>query len=200
MRLRGAETNLERLDDVIAGLTEQRDYFANRRVRPAVRSRTVFARPTQLLLANGQPARQVRRSRLICTASGSALPKKPRQRRKARQAGQIAATLPPLRGRSCAAEYQRLSIGQNELDREEERIRDARERLQTQQEQIGRDMARETDLRDDATAANSRLGEEIIELQKQIDEATPKRETANLELEVARESARLADAALAEAV
>ena len=60
-------------------------------------------------------------------------------------------------------------------------------------------MARETDLRDDATAANSRLGEEIIELQKQIDEVTPQREAANLELEVARESARLADAALAEA-
>ena len=43
------------------------------------------------------------------------------------------------------------------------------------------------------------LGQEIIELQKQIDEATPQREATNLELEVARESVRLTEAALAEA-
>ena len=61
LRLRGAETNLERLDDGIAGLTEQRDCFANRRVRPALPFGRGLARKAEVgsLLANGQPARQV---------------------------------------------------------------------------------------------------------------------------------------------
>ena len=78
--------------------------------------------------------------------------------RKVAGRAEIAATLPPLREAEVAkaAEYQRLSIGRDELDREEERTRMPR-KAQTQQEQIGCDMARETDLRDDATAATGRF-------------------------------------------
>ena len=163
---------------MIAGLTEQRTRFANRRARPAVivRSRTVRKAEAQLLLAKwtasqaslGETEADLHSIRLSVAKKTEAAAKSAAGR------AEIAANLPPLRESEVAkaAEYQRLSIGRDELDREEERIRDALERLETQQEQIGRDMARETDLRDDATAANSRLGEEIIELQKQIDEAT----------------------------
>ncbi len=206
LRLRGAETNLERLDDVIAGLTEQRDSL-RKQARQANRYRSVADRirkaEAQFLLAKwtanearlGETEADLHRIRLSVSKKTEAASKSAAGR------AEIAATLPPLREAEVAkaAEYQRLSIGRYELDREEERIFKALERLQTQQEQIGRDMAREIDLRDDATAANIRLSEEIIELQKQIDVATPQREAANLELEVTRENARLSDAALAEA-
>ena len=206
LRLRGAETNLERLDDVIAGLIEQRDSL-RKQARQASRYRSVADRirkaEAQLLLAKwtggetslGNCEADLHSIRLSVADKTEAAAKSATRR------AELAATLPPLREAEVAkaAEYQRLSIGRDELDREEERIRDALAKLQTQQEQIGRDMARETELRDDATAASGRLSQEIIGLQKQIDEATPQREATNLELEVARESARLAEAALAEA-
>ena len=206
LRLRGAETNLERLDDVIAGLIEQRDSL-RKQARQASRYRSVADRirkaEAQLLLAKwtagetslGNCDADLHSTRLSVADKTEAAAKSATRR------AELAATLPRLREAEVAkaAEYQRLSISRNELDREEERILDALAKLQTQQEQIGRDMARETELHDDATAASGRLSQEIIGLQKQIDEATPQREATNLELEVARESARLAEAALAEA-
>ena len=206
LRLRGAETNLERLDDVIAGLIEQRDSL-RKQARQASRYRSVADRirkaEAQLLLAKwtagetslGNCEADLRSIRLSVANKTEAAAKSATRR------AELAATLPPLREAEVAkaAEYQRLSIGRDGLDHEEERIRDALAKMQTQKEQIGRDMSRETELRDDATAASGKLGQEIIELQKQIDEATPQREATNLELQVARESARLAEAALAEA-
>ncbi|MEK9854935.1 MAG: AAA family ATPase, partial [Rhodobiaceae bacterium] len=63
LRLRGAETNLERLDDVIAGLVEQRDSL-RKQARQAARYRSVADRirkaEAQLLLARWHAAESAR--------------------------------------------------------------------------------------------------------------------------------------------
>ncbi len=206
LRLRGAEINLARLDDVIANLSEQRDSL-RKQARQASRYRSVADRirkaEAQLLLAKWTAAEKnfseceasLHNIRLIVAEKTQAAAKSATQR------AELAASLPPLRELevSKAAEYQRLLISRDELDREEERIRGALEKLRTQQAQISSDMTRETELRDDATTANSRLSDEIIQLEEQIGGAILQRDKAKQELEVARESAQLAEAALAEA-
>ncbi len=206
LRLRGAETNLDRLDDVIAGLTEQRDSL-RKQARQASRYRSVADRirkaEAQLLLARWTASEadfdkceaDLHSTRLSVAKKTEAAAKSATSR------AELAATLPPLREAEVAkaAEYQRLSIGRDELDREEERIRDAMEKLKTQQKQIDRDMSRETELRDDAIAAHNRLDEEINQLEKQINQAMTQIDAGKRELEVSRESARIAEAALAEA-
>ena len=206
LRLRGAETNLERLDDVIAGLIEQRDSL-RKQARQASRYRSVADRirkaEAQLLLAlwsNGQAdlakcEQELQAVRLDVAAKTEAAANSATKR------AELAATLPPLREAEAekAAEYQRLVIGRDELDREEARLRDALSSLAQQQQQISQDMARETGLREDASNAITRLGDEINALQAQIDDALPRRQEAQNELNTARESANLADSALAEA-
>ena len=206
LRLRGAETNLERLDDVIAGLIEQRDSL-RKQARQASRYRTVADRirkaEAQLLLAKWTAAEaglaeceaELRDIRLTVAEKTEIAAKGAAKR------AELAATLPPLREEEAnkAAEYQRLVIGRDELDREEERLLEAVEKLRAQQQQIASDIERETALRDDAVDADKRLGDELVALQEQIDSATPQRDAAIQERETARETARLAEAALAEA-
>jgi chromosome segregation protein len=206
LRLRGAETNLERLDDVIAGLIEQRESL-RKQARQASRYRSVADRirkaEAQLLLSKWTTAEaglasceaDLRTIRLAVAAKTEAAAKSATLRT------ELAAALPPLREAETAkaAEYQRLLIGREELGREEERVREALERLRAQQDQISKDMSREMALRDDATSANDSLGSEITELQARINNATPQRDAANRELDIAREGARIADSALAEA-
>jgi len=206
LRLRGAETNLERLDDVIAGLIEQRDSL-RKQARQASRYRSVADRirkaEAQLLLAKWT---KVESELASCEADLHAIKlavaaKTEAAASSAATRAELAATLPPLRETeaSKAAEYQRLLLGREELDREEVRVREALEKLRAQQEQIGRDMARETALRDDARNAQDGLGTEIATFSQQIDAAIPQRDAAKQELDIAREASRLADAALAEA-
>ena len=206
LRLRGAETNLERLDDVIAGLVEQRESL-QKQARQASRYRSVADRirkaEAQLLLARWVAAESalsesddgLRAARSLAaerteTAAACATVRTEK-----------AAELPALRETEVtrAAEYQRLAIGRDELDREEARVRDAIERVVTQQAQMSEDIAREESLRGDAAGAMERLEEEAAELQTQIDDAAPQREAALATLATVREEANAADAALADA-
>ena len=207
LRLRGAETNLERLDDVIAGLTEQRDSL-RKQARQAARYRSVADRirkaEAQLLLARWNAAivageeadAEVRSSQAITeertqAAAASATLRTER-----------AAVLPELREAEVAraAEYQRIALSRDEIDREEARIRDAIERIAGQQQQMRDDIAREISLLGDAENAIERLQGEAVMLQEQIDEAAPRRDEAAAALAdirdaTARAEARLADAA-----
>src|SRR5210317_2378019 len=142
LRLRSAESNLERLDDVIAGLIEQRDSL-KKQARQAARYRSVADRirkaEAQLLMARWHAAEtartdadtalkaaQIATAELTGAAAASATVRTER-----------AAALPDLREAEVAraAEYQRLAITRDELDREEARIRDAIERGVRQQNQ-----------------------------------------------------------------
>jgi len=206
LRLRAAETNLERLDDVIAGLIEQRDSL-RKQARQAARYRSVADRirkaEAQFLLARWMAAEQDRDA--ATAALGAAkLDVGARAEIAARCAtarSEIAASLPPLRASEAekAAEYQRLALGREELDREEARVTDALTQLANRQNQLTQDIARETSLLDDAKSAVARLADEAESLAVQIAEASPQQAAAKDVLEAARLTASQNEANLAEA-
>ena len=206
LRLRAAETNLERLDDVIAGLIEQRDSL-RKQARQAARYRSVADRirkaEAQFLLARWMAAEQDRDA--ATAALGAAkLDVGARAEIAARCAtarSEIAASLPPLRTSEAekAAEYQRLALGREELDREEARVTDALTQLANRQNQLTQDIARETSLLDDAKSAVARLADEAESLAVQIAEASPQQAAAKDVLEAARLTASQNEANLAEA-
>jgi len=206
LRLRGAETNLERLDDVIAGLVEQRDSL-RKQARQAARYRSVADRirkaDAQLLMArwHAAEASQTEADTALKAAQAAAAELTGAAAASATVRAERAAALPDLREAEVAraAEYQRLAITRDELDREEARIRDAIERGLRQQEQMRDDIARETSLRSDADEAVARLGSEADALQLQIDDAAPQREEAAQQLAAVREAAGTAEARLADA-
>ena len=167
LRLRAAETNLERLDDVIAGLIEQRDSL-RKQARQAARYRSVADRirkaEAQFLLARWMAAEQDRDA-ATATLGTAKLDVGARAEIAARCAttrSEVAASLPPLRASEAekAAEYQRLALGREELDREEARVTDALTQLANRQNQLTQDIARETSLLDDAKSAVARLADE----------------------------------------
>ena len=205
LRLRAAETNLERLDDVIAGLIEQRDSL-RKQARQAARYRSVADRirkaEAQFLLARWNASEQDRDAAAIALQSAK---KDVGQRteiatRNTTARTEIAASLTPLRTTEAekAAEYQRLAIGREELDREETRINDALVQLASRQAQLNQDITRETNLRDDAKAAVARLADESKLLATQIAEAEPEQAAARDVLDAARMTANQNEANLAE--
>ena len=206
LRLRAAETNLERLDDVIAGLIEQRDSL-RKQARQAARYRSVADRirkaEAQFLLARWMTAEQDRDA--ATAALGAArLDVGARAEIAARCAtarSEIAASLPPLRASEAekAAEYQRLALGREELNREEARVTDALAQLANRQNQLTQDIARETNLLDDAKSTVARLADEAEALAIQIAEASPKQAAASDVLDAARLTASQNEANLAEA-
>lgn len=205
LRLCAAETNLERLDDVIAGLSEQRDSL-KKQARQAARYRSVADRirkaEAQFLLARWNAAKQ---NRDDATIALDAAKKEVGQRteitaRSSTARTKIAASLPPLRTAEVekAAEYQRLSLGREELNREETRINEALAQLASRQAQLTQDIARETNLLDDAKAAMAKLADESGLLAKQVTQAEPQRAAARDTLDAARSKASQNDTNLAE--
>ena len=205
LRLRGAETNLERLDDVIAGLIEQRDSL-RKQARQAARYRSVADRirkaEAQFLLARWMAAEQDRdaATAALGTAKLDVGARAEKAARCATARSEVAASLPPLRANEAekAAEYQRLALGREELDREEARVADALTQLANRQNQLTQDIARETSLLDDAKSAVARLADEAESLAIQIAEASPQQAAAKDVLEAARLTASQNEANLAE--
>ena len=206
LRLRSAESNLERLDDVIAGLIEQRDSL-KKQARQAARYRSVADRirkaEGQLLLASWTAATaELTAADADLKQAKSVVAERTQLAAKSATArAEISASLPPLRQAEAekASAYQRLSIGREELDREEERLQQAFQQLTDRQAQLTADIARETSLRDDANTAIKQLNDEASQLANDIAEATPRQAETAQNLEVARASATVADAALADA-
>ena len=206
LRLRAAETNLERLDDVIAGLIEQRDSL-KKQARQAARYRSVADRirraEAQFLLARWNAAEQERDSAAITldAAERDVSQRTEIAARSSTTRTEIAASLPPLRTAESekAAEYQRIALGRDELDREEARINDALAQLVSRHAQLTQDIERETNLLDDAKAAMDRLAEENMLLSKQIAEAKPQQVAARDKLNIAQGAASKNDSDLAEA-
>ena len=206
LRLRSAESNLERLDDVIAGLIEQRDSL-RKQVRQAARYRSVADRirkaEARLLLANwSATTTELTAAQTNLKQAKTAVEDRTQLAAKSAAArAEISASLPPLRQAEAkrAAAYQRLSIGREELDREEERLDQAIQQLNNQQAQLKADITRETGLRDDANTAIQQLNDEAGELADEIAEATPRKAEMVQNLEAARSNATVADTALADA-
>ena len=167
LRLRAAETNLERLDDVIGALENQHNGL-QRQARQANRYRRLsdhIRRHEAILLhlrwKHAEQAMTEARARL--TAAEDVV----RQRAQdgasaAKEQADAATVLPDLRqaDAEAAAELQRLQLAVRELENEQARIEAARDALAQRLQQIAGDRDREGALFEDAKQALERLAGE----------------------------------------
>ena len=150
LRLRAAEQNLQRIDDVIREIETQLDAL-RRQARQAVRYRNLSAEirkgeaaalylryeASQTAVAESEEALEA--------ASRVAAERQDAQARAAREQAEAATALAPLRDRysSAAATLQRIVIEGQTLDAEEQRVKDRLDELAARIAQLSADMDRE---------------------------------------------------------
>jgi len=206
LRLNTAETNLDRLEDILIQLDEQKASLI-KQARQAARYRSVADRirkaDAHLLLARftatlgrlDETETLLREAERLTASAAEDAAAKNRLRNVAADA------LPPLRQREAekAAELQRLTLARTELDNEEARAVKALEDIQHRQQQINADIKRENQLLADADAALVSLGTEVERLTADDEADAPKLDRAAETLKTARIDADEAERALAEA-
>jgi chromosome segregation protein len=172
LRLRAAEANLTRLEDVIVTLEAQAQTL-KKQARQAARYRDIsdmIRKAEAVVLAlrwrATLAAREVAAEELRTAETGVATTAGVAAEAATAQAN-AAAHLPPLRQAeaAAAAELQRLAMARNELDGEERRLEAQRKALAERMEQIARDVERERGLAADAAEAIARLDAESAELE-----------------------------------
>lgn len=193
LKLKGAESNLLRVDDVLEQLGTQLQQLA-RQARQAARYRQIGTDLRQaegmLLYRRWREADEARagaeeemRARTTETAQAETAV---RQAAKAREASEEA--LPPLREEEAiaAAVLQRLQVQRDQLSDEESRAQQAIQTLTARITQLGQDIERETGLNRDAGETIDRLEWEARELAKASEGHDDKLSEA---AEIAREAA-----------
>jgi len=198
LRLKAAETNLARLDDVLRTLETQLESL-KKQARQAQRYRRLsdwirraeatvlhlrYAAATGELTAAEERLRAAERvvaERMTAAAAANRL----------REAA--SAELPALRQNEAvaSAELQRLTLARQALDDEERRIMAARQSAEARLEQLAADLKRENELATDARAALARLGEERQSL------VAAQQEEQQVQAKAAEELARVAEAVAA---
>jgi chromosome segregation protein len=167
LRLKAAEANLARLDDVIVTLESQLSGL-KKQARQASRYRNLNdqirraeASLFHLLWQDAAHRRQVAEETLMATES-AVVSLTSAAVIAATQQSEAAIVLPSLRQTEAeaAAELQRLTIARAQLDQEEQRVVSARVDAQRQLQNIETDTARERALAEDAVQAQERLVEE----------------------------------------
>jgi chromosome segregation protein len=199
LRLRAAEQNLARLEDVINQLASQIASLKSQ-ARQAVRYRNIAAqvRTAEATLfhlrwvgANAElaDANQANDAavRVVAERTGA-------QAEAARRAATAAADMPPLRDAEAkaAAALQRLIIARETLEQEETRAKNRMAELDQRLLQFAGDIEREKRLAADAEAALSRFASEEDTLRRDADANSEKRTGADAR--VAQADAVLADA------
>jgi chromosome segregation protein len=167
LRLRAAETNLERLEDVIGALQAQRQGL-QRQARQAKRYRLLADQIRQkeavllhLRWSETMAAKQAAMEKLSAAESLVA-ERTEAGATAARLQANAQSALPALREAAvkAAAELQRLTLAAQELENEEKRITAAEVEIARRIQQISGDIDRETALGSDADTALKRLNEE----------------------------------------
>ncbi len=171
LRLRAAEQNLSRLDDVIAEITQQAEAL-KRQARQATRYRnlsgeirkaeaTVLHLRWQAGTAALADAEAHLHETTVAAATGAE-----EQAAAARAQADAAAALPALRDEAAktGAALQRIKHASDELNAEETRVRNRLAELDRRLTQLGEDAAREQRMIADNTAILTRLDEEEAEL------------------------------------
>ena len=171
LRLRGAETNLERLEDVLQALSTQLESL-RKQAKQAERFRTVQGkiRETEALVLHlrwrdATDALSASRARLdeaertvgeLTRLAAAA----------ARLEAEAAEALPDLRRQEAAAgaELQRLTLAREGLDAEERQAEQGIAECRARLEQIDRDLKREQGMADEASTACRRLAGERDDL------------------------------------
>jgi chromosome segregation protein len=199
LRLRAAEANLSRLDDVIVTLEGQLQAL-KKQARQATRYRNIadqLRRAEAVLMhlqwreaserADQAEANFAAAELQVAEATGLAAAEATRQ-------AEAASALPALRHdeAAAAAELQRLTIAAAGLDEEENRVRAQMAEAERRRAQILADIGREETLAADAESAGLRLAEETMAIE------TAETEAAGLAEESSRALAA-AEAAVAEA-
>ena len=200
LRLKNAETNLERLADIAAQLDEQRAQLA-KQARQAARYKSVadrirkaesalFLRRWRDASAEDAKAEQALKQTLLTSADKAS--KVAEAEKEHLAASQI---LPPLIAKEseAAAEYQRYKLALEECDRESNRVRNAIQQLTAQMAQIETDREREHNLQNDAQRALQDLAEEKQTLSQKIADAQPQMASRDTKLQEARQQSLDAD-------
>ncbi|HEY8696601.1 MAG TPA: chromosome segregation protein SMC, partial [Rhizomicrobium sp.] len=172
LRLRAAETNMARLDDVIREI-ETAFQSLKRQARQASRYRNLSglirkaeALALYLRWSSGQ-AQVYAAEQALTKASGAVADCTDRAAVASTAQAAAAAELPPLRQREAerAAALHRLVMEREALDAEENRAREEAQRLRQRISQTEQDLARERALDADAAAALEALAAEFVELE-----------------------------------
>jgi chromosome segregation protein len=182
LRLKAAETNLLRIEDVIGQLAAQVDGL-KKQARQAIRYRTVSAqvRKSEAMLyhlrwaaataevAEAEHAKDIC-VREVATRVGAEAEASKRQ-------ALVSATLPELREAEAraGAALHRLNVALADLDREEQRAKDRIAELDLRLVQFAADGEREKQLAADAEAALARLSAEEDTLRKEAAESAGRR-------------------------
>ena len=212
LRLKAAETNLERLDDVIQALDIQLQGL-KKQARQAARYRTIsdsIRAADALVLTIRQSEAQKHLSQAaeaLAQAEQIVGEKSSRVAEATTAQANAAEAVPPLRQAEVqeAAKVQRLNLALEQLDEEEQRIAAAQEAAETRLNLLREDLAREQKRIADAENALEQLNAELRELasaqagqESTVENARAKlRSTAQgveeLEGEIARLTAQLAN-------
>ena len=206
LRLKNAEANLERLEDIANQLGEQRAQLA-KQARQAARYKSVADRirkaESALFLKRWQDVRtddntastQLHDAKMASAAAATKSAEAEKNNLIATEA------LTPLMTRqaSASAEYQRLKLAVDECDKEAARIDQAIAQLDAQMRQIENDEARETSLQGDAQKALSDLNSEKQQLQTTIADQQPQLTASETALQTAQEASLASDEAYASA-
>ena len=182
MRLKAAETNLQRVEDVIGQLASQIDGL-KKQARQAIRYRTVSAqvRKTEALLfhlrytgaqAEVAEAEAAKQSGALLVAERTAA----QAEASTRQAEAFSA-LPALRDAEAraAAALHRLNLAMQEIDREETRAKDRISELDLRLVQLAADIERERKMAADAEQALQRLAGEEESIRREAAESAARR-------------------------
>jgi chromosome segregation protein len=199
LRLKAAETNLLRVEDVVKQLASQMDAL-KRQARQAIRYRNVSSevRKAEAMLfhlrwrnANIE-IEETERAKDLSVRAVAAATLAQSEAGKGREG--ISESLPPLRETlaKAAAGLQRLVIARETLDGEEARAKERIADLDRRLTQLGEDIARERSHAADAEAALERLASEERALTQESEASTKRRGGVD-------ERAAAADAVVAEA-
>jgi len=203
LRLKAAEQNLERLEDVLKTLDVQLQSL-QKQAKQAARFRRLRRRirQTEALLLKLRWDQAV--GRLDETQEALAIA----ENAVAEIAGAVAAAttaetraaeaVPPLREAEAAvsAELQRYKIAAEQLESEEKRIEQQRVEAMARLAQIGQDRDREQQLAEDAAAAETRLNDERADLEARREDEAEDREAAAARVAEAHEAVQSRDAEL----
>jgi len=174
LRLRAAEANLTRLEDVIGQLSNQMDGL-RKQAKQAIRYRTVSAQvrkaeatlfhlrflAAQQEIIDSEQAKD-EAVRVVAERTGA-------QAEAATRQTEAQASLPALREAEAraAAALQRLNVARADIEREEQRAKDRIAELETRLVQFAADAERERRLVADAEAALARLAAEAETLRQE---------------------------------
>jgi len=198
LRLKAAETNLARLNDVIAEIDTQLQGL-RKQARQASRYRNlsglIHKAEAMLFLLRWRDLAEIARSAEVALASATdtVADRTARAAEAATEQAEAAAALPPLRNEEAAksAALQRLLHERDSLDAEEARAREEAQRIRQRIAQAEQDLFHDRALEQDA-------GSSLSELEREFGELTAANLSATEALAAAEERARALMETLAE--